>query len=167
MVLKYHGNEGGCFFVTTSVVDFIPVFGINNCADIVVASVKFCQNKFKFHISVYVIMPHHLHILFTIPESIKLGDVMRDFKKYTSVAIKKYLAEKGEHELIFRNLCNHAPLKPQRSFKLWQDRYDSVAIYSEEVYATKFNYIVNNPARAGLVERPEDYPYLFFGGRLD
>jgi putative transposase len=161
------GMEGGCHFVTTSIAGFIRVFCIGECADIVIDSIKFCKKKFKFDISVLVIMPHHIHIILTVPESIKLSDIMRDFKKYTSVAIKRFLKEKQEYEKIFKQLCGYAPAKPLRSFKLWQNRFASLPITSEEIYATKFNYIVYNPVRSGLVGKPEDYPYLFFSEDFD
>ncbi len=44
---------------------------------------------------------------------------------------------------------------------LWQDGYwDRVLRRDQDVVAVS-DYIVQNPVRAGLVQRPEDYPYLF------
>jgi len=44
---------------------------------------------------------------------------------------------------------------------LWQDeRYDRI-IRDEAEFLEKWNYIRNNPMKAGLSEYPEDYPWLY------
>jgi REP element-mobilizing transposase RayT len=68
----------------------------------------------------------------------------------------------------------HAPLKPwMKSWKshsarswpfpkhapVWQrDSWDT-QLRREENYAAKWNYVEMNPVRAGLVDRPEEWPY--------
>lgn len=110
----------------------------------------------------YVIMPDHLHCILALSEDVALSVFMRDFKKFTSVAIKKFLNENDECDLIERKLQKHVPPHSNRSFKLWKDRFDDVAIYSDEVLLAKMNYIKNNPVKAGLVEHPENYLYSSF-----
>lgn len=44
-------------------------------------------------------------------------------------------------------------------FKLWMDRFDDVVLYTRELMRVKVNYIHENPVRAGLVERAEDWKY--------
>ncbi len=91
-----------------------------------------------------------------------LSDLMRDFKKFTSVAIKRILCAGDAYGGIRKRLAVYVPKSSNRDFKLWADRFDDVAIYSEEVYLTKLDYMRNNPVKAGLVERPEDYKYSSF-----
>lgn len=50
--------------------------------------------------------------------------------------------------------------EPSRKLhKVWMTRFDDAALYSEDVYAKKLNYIHENPVRGGLVERPKDFEY--------
>jgi pyocin large subunit-like protein len=50
--------------------------------------------------------------------------------------------------------------------RIWQDENYDRNNRDEEEYAQKTNYIIYNPVKAGFVEKPEDYGWLFFGNRL-
>ena len=39
------------------------------------------------------------------------------------------------------------------------DRFDNVLVYSPKAFRTKLEYIHNNPVKAGLVGKPEDWKY--------
>ncbi|HRO43059.1 MAG TPA: transposase [Flavipsychrobacter sp.] len=52
---------------------------------IVVGSLNFCAEKYKADILGYVFMPNHLHLIIYFREDNHLSDLMRDFKKLTSV----------------------------------------------------------------------------------
>ena len=41
----------------------------------------------------------------------------------------------------------------------WVDRFKSVLIASLRQFLAAFGYIDDNPVEAGIVSRPEDYPY--------
>jgi putative transposase len=41
----------------------------------------------------------------------------------------------------------------------WQKDFFDHVMRSEESYEQKWNYVVLNPLRAGLVERSEDWPF--------
>jgi REP element-mobilizing transposase RayT len=43
--------------------------------------------------------------------------------------------------------------------KHWEKDYFDHVMRSEESYREKWEYVWQNPVRAGLVERPEDWPY--------
>ena len=154
--------RGGCFFVSTSVVGHIQVFRIDKFARTIIDSLNYSCGKYKSILDAYVLMPSHLHLIVKMNDQMSLSDLMRDFKKFTSVAIKKILYASDAYGDIRRKLAGYAPKSSNRTFKLWADRFDDAAIYSEEVYLTKLNYIRNNPLKAGLVERPEDYKYSSF-----
>lgn len=46
---------------------------------------------------------------------------------------------------------------PEGAF--WQADFWDTQLRRHESYATKWNYVRNNPGRAGLSVRPEDWPY--------
>lgn len=43
--------------------------------------------------------------------------------------------------------------------KLWMKRFDYEVIRNEKMFWTKLKYIHNNPVKAGLVEKAEEYKY--------
>ena len=44
-------------------------------------------------------------------------------------------------------------------FRFWMRGYDDLGIYSERQFRIKLEYIHNNPLKAGLVGRAEDYVF--------
>ena len=42
---------------------------------------------------------------------------------------------------------------------IWAPRFDDVAVYTQEQFATKLNYIHNNPVKAKLAARAEEYQF--------
>ncbi len=78
---------------------------------------------------------------------------MRDFKKFTSGEIRRqieidrkvFMLEKLRHE------------KGKQKFKVWQDRFDDVVLYTRKVLEIKLEYIHQNPVKAGLVDYPTKY----------
>ena len=72
-----------------------------------------------------------------------LAQIMHSIKSYSANRIQRLLNRKGS---------------------IWQDEnYDRI-IRDEGEYLEKLNYIVNNPLKAGLVEKPEDYRWLYIVG---
>ncbi len=46
-----------------------------------------------------------------------------------------------------------------RNYQIWQQDNHPITLYSEKVIWEKADYIHNNPVRAGIVRKPEDYLY--------
>jgi putative transposase len=85
----------------------------------------------------YMIMPDHIH-LFCAPGSIK-AHPLRNWMRFWKTAVSKVSgASEGT---------------------LWQvDGWDTQLRQSDS-YAAKWEYVRNNPGRAGLVTRPQDWPF--------
>jgi REP element-mobilizing transposase RayT len=106
--------------------------------------------------SVYaaVVMPDHIHIL-ARPLTLNLmdplagpvhdlGDILGSIKKFSARRIN---------------------LRHGRSGALWQDeRYDRI-VRDDREFEEKWLYLRTNPVKAGLVEKPEDYPWLYEAGQ--
>jgi putative transposase len=107
-------------------------------AAFVCENVEFYCRKLTFRLYGYCLMPDHLHALFSPADSGKpLKDWLRDFKSYTT---NRYRKQNGKR-------------------RLWQESgYDHVC-RTEETAEKVLAYIVDNPVRAGLAERWEDWPW--------
>jgi REP element-mobilizing transposase RayT len=180
MGLRNRIDEPNCFyFLTTTVVEFLPVFTTEARCSIILDNLVFYRKKYDFKLIAYVIMPEHIHMVLKPHIGTKIAEIMRDFKKYTSVQIRQLLEKEGDTECLsvfMRNAnlvkkarrVNHKETKPHSravrssdltGYKVWMDRYDELAVYSPDVLLTKINYIHENPVRKGLVRRPEDWLY--------
>jgi len=71
---------------------------------------------------------------------------MRDIKKYSAWDLLH----------VFVKAAQPFP-KHQRKF--WMSGFDDEAIRNQQMFWTKLSYVHNNPLKAGIVSRPEDYRY--------
>ena len=101
------------YFTTSTVVDWIDVFTRPVYKNIVVESLRYCQAQKGLDIYAWVLMTNHLHTIVGIrkPET-SIGDILRDFKKFTSKSIVMWsllipamqrelvdIAQRGLHEM--------------------------------------------------------------------
>jgi REP element-mobilizing transposase RayT len=129
---------GQCFFVTTTFANWrrfgdVPGF-YERLADVL----RFYLVKYDARLAGYTFMPNHLH-LFPIIEAGRIGDFMRDFKKY--------VAQKAALDLGIRDR------------NIWMPRYAKTVIDSPEVLRQWLRRIHRNPVTAALVEREEDWKW--------
>ncbi len=103
-------------------------------------------------------MPDHLHLILWPKKPGDLPEIMRDFKKYTSVEVRKLL-KNDKNIRIISLLRKHALGYKNQQYKLWMDRYDRLAIYSPEVLTQKVDYIHFNPVKEGLATQMTDCKY--------
>ena len=89
--------------------------------------------KFNVALGRYVIMPDHVHLFVRGDRNFTLSSWIGGLKRAISVALK--------------------------SQRLWQPGFFDHILRSEESYADKWNYVCDNPVRAGLVRSAEDWPY--------
>ncbi len=75
-------------FITFAVVQWVDVFSRKEYADVVVESLSFCQKNKGLKVHAWCIMSNHLHLIVSTVEN-KLSDVLRDFKKDTSLSLLK------------------------------------------------------------------------------
>ena len=94
--------------------------------------------KRRVFVGTYVLMPDHLHLFVSISgESTSLQKWMKSLKN----ALSKALRSGGI------------------SSPHWQKTFFDHALRSAESYAQKWDYVRNNPVRAGLVENCLAWPY--------
>ncbi len=147
-------------FITCTVVNWIDIFTRQAYRDIVIESLKHCQKEKGLIIYGYVIMSNHLHMIASCENN--LSDVIRDFKKFTSKKIIEVIANGNESRkdwILF--MFERAAKRHSRNtkYQLWVHDNHPEELWSHEFTLQKLKYIHNNPVRAGIVEKPEDYLY--------
>jgi putative transposase len=149
-----YGKTYNCFFITTGCYELRHLLIDSTCFDIILDNFRFYNQKYDAHLVAYCLMISHIHFIVYFEKTDILSNYMRDFKKYSSVQLRNYLKQYYP-ELYYQQQYIYR----QQEFKIWEDGYDDLAIYTRKVCETKLNYIHNNPLEAGLVTTPEAYKY--------
>ena len=151
------------YFTTTTVVDWLDVFTRPRYKHIIVESLEYCQANKGLDIYAWVLMTNHLHMIVATNGAASIGDVLRDFKKFTSKGIVKAIQENEQESrqewLLNRFRFRAANDKKITNFKFWQDDNYVENIISYDFYKQKLDYIHENPVRQEIVARAEDYLY--------
>ncbi|MEK6692732.1 MAG: transposase [Nitrospirota bacterium] len=159
MGLRNRWNYSGYpYFLTTTTVNRVNIFKNNSHFDVLCKSLTFCRKKFSCRLLAYCLMPNHIHLVLWPDQKTAVSDFMRDFKKYTSVQIRKLLEQQEEIGHLAMLRINAQGMRGQ-VFKLWQSRFDDLVLTNLKTIKTKINYIHENPVRKGLVLKPEDWFY--------
>jgi len=109
----------------------------------------------------FVVMSNHIHLLLRSDKA-KLSDTIPDFKAHTGREILKAidLESKSRRDWML-NIFEFAAKKHKlkEDYQFWTHENHPELIYSDKFLFQKLNYIHENPARAGIVEKAEDYLY--------
>ena len=154
-------DQNSPYFLTFQIVDWIDLFTRKIYKDILIDSFKFSIENIGFQLFAYVIMSNHIHIIANSGEG-KLSDTIRDIKKYTSKRIIETLNEIQESRrewILERFKFNASQRKSNKNFQVWTHENHAILLYSNEFIRDKIEYIHNNPVKAGIVEKTEDYLY--------
>jgi REP element-mobilizing transposase RayT len=160
---KYRLIEGiGVYFVTFTVVEWLPVFTDEPPCKIITDSLNFCIEKKHLRVTAYVIMSNHFHAtLFDKDfDNERLKQTLDDMRKFTGRQLADYCGRKLS-PVITEAFRDHAGKDRQRRF--WQPTQHPVGLFSEKVFEQKVNYIHWNPCRKGLVRQPGDWRFSSAG----
>ena len=148
-------EENGVYFVTSTIVEWIPIFTHEKYFKIIVDSLNYCKREKDLKIYFYVIMDNHIHLIVKHP---KLSDLMRSLKGFTADKILEELHEdKNKWKL---NLFKYYRKKfKSTNYQVWQEGFHPQLISSNKMLAQKVEYLHYNPVKRGFVNNPEDWKY--------
>jgi putative transposase len=120
--------------------------------------VRYCRRASDFRVGVgrYVLMPDHIHLFvcFGAGCTTTLSEWIKGLKR----ELDRVLHSTGGKPLN---------LPGQKLTSFWQPGFDDHLLRNDESYAAKWNYVFQNPVRAGLISRAEDWPYAGEIMRID
>jgi REP-associated tyrosine transposase len=103
-------------------------------ADGIIHTIKHRNAQGMWYAHLPMIMPDHVHLVLSFPITEKrLQTIISKWKEWTAKTLKVE----------------------------WQRDFFEHRLRTEESFREKADYILANPVRAGLVERAEDWPYVF------
>ncbi|MFL0163404.1 REP-associated tyrosine transposase [Aquirufa salirivi] len=145
----------GQYFITCTVHQWVDVFTRKLYVDIILDSLRYCQQKKGLKIHAWVIMSNHIHLIVR-SEAENLSNIIRDFKKFTSKQI--FEAIKSNPEESRKNWLLWLFTKDEQ-ICFWQAGYHAKEILTQSFFENKLDYIHLNPVRAGFIEKEEEYMY--------
>ncbi|MFM2064640.1 MAG: hypothetical protein RLZZ507_4311 [Cyanobacteriota bacterium] len=153
---RYHVLGNQPHFITSTIVNWMPLFGQTELVQIIIDSLNFLQRQHRLTLYGYVIMENHLHL---IAAAANLSKEIGNFKSFTARSIIDLL-HKNKAEYILGQLefykLRH---KIKQEYQLWQEGFHPQAIFNEEIFRQKLEYMHNNPVRRGYVDDPAHWRY--------
>lgn len=156
-------NPNGIYFLTFAVVEWVDVFTRKEYADMVIESLKYCQQEKGLILYGYCLMHNHLHLIASSADEANLSDILRDFKKFTSKQIIKAIEENPKESRknwmlwVFKNAG--ANNSKNKNYQFWRQDNQPKELETNAFKDQKLGYIHNNPVEAGIVLAPEHYVY--------
>jgi putative transposase len=163
----YRIVEGvGVYYVTFTIVEWMPVFIEEATCKIFTDSLNFSIQNKRLGVNAYVIMPTHTHsIVFDKDfDNERLKHTLDDLRKFTGRQLLDY-ADANLPNSFGQTFRENA--KEDRQRKFWQSTQHPEGIFTEKFYRQKFNYIHSNPVRKGLVRSAVDWRFSSAGYWLE
>jgi putative transposase len=147
---RYYG-AGYSHFITTSCYQRRPLLGTPRSRDLFLEVMEQIRQRHQFVVAGYVVMPEHVHLLFTEPE--------RGNPSLVMAALKQNFAHRLLRELRVKTGAQMDTIwnTPVAAGHVWQRRFYDFVVFSENKRAEKLNYMHENPVRRGLVLKAEDW----------
>ncbi len=128
---------GPLYFVTFCTHERQPFLAKDAVHTAFVLFAKRAEETFNVAVGRYVIMPDHVHLFVRGDYNFKLGSWLG--------ALKQALAK--------------AATLSRAKAQIWEEGFFDHVLRSDESYSQKWNYVRENPVRAGLVKSAADWPY--------
>jgi REP element-mobilizing transposase RayT len=154
------------------------VFDNKECCEILIEDLKFYAKKLNFEILGYCVMPEHLHLIVQWDAEkhpkLTISKIMQAIKNHSAKEIAFYLktgrrkpslspyskdASEGSRLPTNYKWLDRGLVHSNSLVKIWQASFYDFNIFSEKMLNQKYTYIYYNPVRAGLCEKPEDWPW--------
>jgi REP element-mobilizing transposase RayT len=103
------------------------------------------KDKFSIEVIFYCLMPNHFHLV--IRQNTGVGTIQ--FISMVQLLYAKYFNKKYG-----------------RKGQLFEGRYRPKVIKDQKYMMQLIRYLMENPVRAGLVKKPEDWEFLSFNAKL-
>ncbi len=156
---KIHNKEG-LFFVTSTIINWIPIFSSAKYYNILIEAIKFSQLKKNLKLYSYVLLPEHFHLIVT---GDSLTNIFKSIKGFTAKEIIKQLEFENKISVLNQFKDLKKDYKYNSEYQVWQESFHPIEILTDEIFQQKIDYIHMNPVKKGLVNEPGDWEYSSAG----
>jgi putative transposase len=153
---RYRRNyvQGGTYFFTVVTFHRRPILTEPECRKFLHESISAVRAKRPFRIEAFVLLPEHLHCIWTLPP----GDdhYSLRWRQIKEAFTRTYLGEGGEELPQSRSRIEHG----QRG--VWQKRFWEHTCWDDDDLKRCIDYIHWNPVKHRLVQHVKDWPWSSF-----
>ena len=143
---------GATYFFTVVTYRCQPLLTRPEAMDALREAFRSVKHAHPFEIDAVVILPDHLHTLWTLP----LGD--EDFSRRRAM-IKRLVSRAAGH---LAAPITASSMKARHESGFWQRRFWEHLIRDDEDYGRHMDYIHYNPVKHGYAKSPADWPHSSF-----
>lgn len=145
---------GGTFFFTVVTNNRIPLFEDELARTLLGQFIRETREKWPFEIDAIVLLPDHLHAIWTLPSgdteySKRWGWLKKEFSKC-------WISRGGRESDISESR------RSEQRLGIWQPRFWEHTILDEHDFEQHFDYIHFNPVKHGYVRCPHEWPHSSF-----
>jgi putative transposase len=159
--------KGGTYFFTVVTFNRIKIFSKPAEVSLLRNAIKKVMQKHPFKIDAFVLLPDHLHCIWTLPQhDSDYSTRWRLIKSYFS----RNFNQRDVGWVEERNPTNEAHSASRQKKKeqaIWQRRFWEHLIRNQRDLNQHIEYIHYNPVKHGLVRAPVDWKYTSFHRYLD
>ena len=149
-------NPEGTYFVTSTTVEWLPVFSSAACCNILVQSFLHCRVHKGLKIYGWVILDNHVHAVLSGPD---LSSTLRALKGFTAQVLIEQI-KRERRDWLLNQLAYYCSVHKTRSeHQVWQEGVHPQEIEGDAMMRQKLDYIHHNPVMRGLVVAPEHWRY--------
>ena len=147
-------EKEGIYFITSTIVEWMPVFTNKIYFDILVSSLNFCAEQKELKIFSWVILDNHFYLVCRASE---LSKTVQSLKRHTAKQILEQLETDNKKWML--NLFSYYKKrhKHQSEHQVWQEGFFPKLVISDDMLTQKIEYLHYNPVKRGYVENPEDW----------
>ncbi len=139
-------RPGGTFFFTVVTANRAPILTTAAAIPILRETIAECRRRWPFAFDAGVVLPDHLHVIWTLPSDDH--DFSRRWAWIKRTFSARYLAAGGTERVVWPGQ------KRQRRRGIWQPRFYEHCIRDVEDYNNHLDYIHYNPVKHGLASCP-------------
>ena len=121
------------YYVTFQIVEWVDVFSRKIYRDIVIDSLRYCQQHKGLEIYAFVIMSNHIHLLIRSSKG-SMSDTIREFKSFTAKQTLQTITNESRKDWmlhVFEFFAKKHNRKEKHQFWTHEN-------HAEEIYSNKF-----------------------------
>jgi len=147
-------TPGACYFFTVVTFRRRNILTDDECRVWLRDAVVNTRKRYPFMIDAWVLLPDHIHCIWTLPENDS------DFSVRWN-GIKRRFTQSAKHRFHKPEWINASKQK-HREGAIWQRRFWEHQIRDDNDYQRHLDYIHYNPVKHGLVQSVKEWPHSTF-----
>ncbi len=147
------------YFWTATIHNWLPLLEPKENKQVIINSLKKLSDDNLISVYAFVVMPNHIHLLWSQDGMNGKETPKGSLLKYTAHIFLKYLKASGKGELYRVNAMN-------KKHEIWQRDSLGIEIYNRTIAQQKLNYIHFNPVSGKWQLSKTDIDYFYSSAKF-